>query len=85
MSDEEWAIFQPFVSPGRAMKGWPARDHRRVFDGIFWITRTGALAGPAGLFRRTAAQGASIVAAPLIPERGRRFMGTPRLDLSPAV
>jgi transposase len=42
MSDEEWAIFQPFVSSDRPMKGRPPADHRRVLDGIFWITRTGA-------------------------------------------
>jgi transposase len=42
MSDEEWDIFEPFVAPGGLRKGRPAGDHRRVLDGIFWITRTGA-------------------------------------------
>ena len=42
MSDEEWDIFQPFVSPDLPKKGRPPVDHRRVLDGIFWIARTGA-------------------------------------------
>jgi transposase len=39
MSDDEWALFAPFLtcSTGRL----PAA-HRRVLDGVFWITRTGA-------------------------------------------
>jgi len=41
MSDEEWAVFQPFVS--RQGAGRRPRDHRLVLDGIFWIARTGAL------------------------------------------
>jgi len=42
MSDEEWAIFQPFVTSDVPRKGRPPGDHRRVLDGIFWIGRTGA-------------------------------------------
>ena len=42
MSQEEWEIFEPFVAPSGSRKGRPAEDHRRVLDGIFWITRTGA-------------------------------------------
>jgi transposase len=38
MSDEEWAFFEPFVT---ARTGRPS-DCRRVLDGIFWVTRTGA-------------------------------------------
>lgn len=39
MSDEEWAIFEPFlISP----TGRPPKGHRRVLDGVFWIARTGA-------------------------------------------
>ena len=38
MSDEEWAFFEPFVT---AQTGRPS-DYRRVLDGIFWVTRTGA-------------------------------------------
>lgn len=39
MSDEEWAIFEPFlVSEG----GRPPSNHRCVLDGIFWMARTGS-------------------------------------------
>ena len=42
MSDEEWAVFCPFLTGNRTQGGRPARDHRRTLDGIFWIARTGA-------------------------------------------
>jgi len=35
LPDEAWAVCEP-------LGGRPARDHRRVLDAIFWITRTGA-------------------------------------------
>ncbi len=38
MSDVEWAFFEPFVTP---RTGRPS-EYRRVLDGIFWVTRTGA-------------------------------------------
>ena len=38
MSDAEWAFFEPFVV---ARTGRPS-EYRRVLDGIFWVTRTGA-------------------------------------------
>lgn len=38
MSDAEWAFFEPFVTP---KTGRPS-EYRRVLDGIFWVTRTGA-------------------------------------------
>jgi transposase len=37
MSDPEWEFFEPFV----VATGRPC-DCRRVSDGIFWVTRTGA-------------------------------------------
>ncbi len=42
LSDEEWAFFAPFVIEAGPLRGCPPLDHRRVLDGIFWITRTGA-------------------------------------------
>jgi len=42
MSDEEWAVFSPFLTENRAQGGRPPRNHRRTLDGIFWIARTGA-------------------------------------------
>ena len=38
MSDEEWAFFEPFVTPKTGRPG----EYRRTLDGIFWVTRTGA-------------------------------------------
>jgi transposase len=42
MTDDEWAIFAPFLITSSPQGGRPARNHRRVLDGIFWIARTGA-------------------------------------------
>lgn len=42
LSDEEWAIFAPFVIETGAFRGRPPRDHRRTLGAIFWIARTGA-------------------------------------------
>jgi transposase len=38
MSDEEWAFFEPFLTFSTRR---PAKAHRRVLDGIFWMARTG--------------------------------------------
>ena len=42
MSDEEWAVFEPFLLGCRSRGGRPPFNHRRTLDGIFWIARTGA-------------------------------------------
>nr|WP_246270368.1 IS5 family transposase [Hongsoonwoonella zoysiae] len=42
MSDAEWAFFAPFLIEGRSRGGRRPQDHRKVLDGIFWITRTGS-------------------------------------------
>jgi transposase len=42
MTDEEWAIFEPFLAAPGQQGGRPPSNHRRVLDGIFWIGRTGA-------------------------------------------
>jgi len=39
MSDEEWAIFEPFLV---SECGRPPSNHRCVLDGIFWMARTGS-------------------------------------------
>ena len=41
MTDEEWAFFSPFLTENRSRGGRRPVDHRRVLDGILWITRTG--------------------------------------------
>lgn len=42
MTDQEWAIFEPFLTCPSPHGGRPPKDHRRVLDGVFWINRTGA-------------------------------------------
>ena len=42
MTDDEWAIFAPFLTMPSASGGRPPDNHRRVLDGILWIARTGA-------------------------------------------
>jgi transposase len=44
LSDEEWALLAPVLpgGDGSPRVGRPAREDRRVLDGIFYILRTGA-------------------------------------------
>ena len=42
MSDEEWALHEPFIRALRAPNGRKPVSHRLVLDGIFWISRTGS-------------------------------------------
>ena len=42
LSDEEWAVFAPFVIEQGPKRGRPPADHRRVLDAMFWIARTGS-------------------------------------------
>ena len=42
MEDAEWAFFEQFIIAIRGRGGRPARNHRLVLDGVFWIARTGA-------------------------------------------
>ena len=41
MSDEESAIFEPFLA-SLAEGGRAPKNHRKVLDGVFWMNRTGA-------------------------------------------
>ena len=42
LSDCEWTFFEPFLIETGPKRGRPPKDHWRVFDGFFWIARTGA-------------------------------------------
>ena len=42
MTDEEWAIFMPFLTTASSRGGRPPKNHRHRLDGILWICRTGA-------------------------------------------
>jgi transposase len=42
MTDDEWAIVEPFLTTPSSRGGRPPGNHRRVLDGVLWICRTGA-------------------------------------------
>ncbi len=42
MTDQEWGIFAPFLASPSPLGGRPPKDRRKVLDGVFWISRTGA-------------------------------------------
>lgn len=42
MTDQEWAIFEPFLTRPSPDGGRPPKNHRKVLDGVLWIGRTGA-------------------------------------------
>src|SRR5579862_7774258 len=44
LTDAQWAILEPVFRPKRRSdgRGRPWRDTRAVFQGVFWILRTGA-------------------------------------------
>ena len=41
MTDDEWAIVEPFLATASLRGGRPPANHWRVLDGILWICRTG--------------------------------------------
>jgi transposase len=41
MSDDEWAVFAPFLIGSRARSGRRPLNHRRVLDAVLRVTRTG--------------------------------------------
>jgi transposase len=43
MTDEEWAVFEPFLARASPHGGRPPKNHRKVLDGVLWINRSGAL------------------------------------------
>jgi transposase len=42
LSDAAWARLVPLLPPQKPRTGRPAKDHRRVVEGIIWVLRTGA-------------------------------------------
>ena len=45
ISDEQWAIIKPYIPRHKTRndgRGRPWRDDREIFNGIFWILRSGA-------------------------------------------
>ncbi len=42
MTDGQWALIEEMFPANGERVGRPWNGHRRVFDGIFWILRTGA-------------------------------------------
>ena len=41
MTDDKWAIFEPFLKRWPVLGSRPTLDHRRTLDCITWIGRTG--------------------------------------------
>lgn len=42
LSDAQWRQLQPLLPPQKSWTGKPAKDHRKVMNGILWVLRTGA-------------------------------------------
>jgi transposase len=42
ISDEKWAVIEPYLSGQRGQWGGIAQDNRRFINAVFWILRTGA-------------------------------------------
>ena len=42
LNEMDWERLRPLFPPQKAWVGRPAKDHRRVLNGILWILRTGA-------------------------------------------
>ena len=41
LTDEEWALCEPFVIDTGPFRGRPPGSHGRVLEAIFWVARTG--------------------------------------------
>jgi transposase len=45
LSEMQWQMIEPLLpKPKRRKRGRPPKDNRRVFEGILWVLKTGALA-----------------------------------------
>jgi transposase len=42
LTDKQWALLGPILPPHKPKTGRPNKDHRRIVNGLLWITRTGA-------------------------------------------
>ncbi len=42
LSDEQWALIQPLLPPEKPPIGRPSISHRRFFNALLWLVRTGA-------------------------------------------
>src|SRR5215211_7128165 len=42
LTDAQWERLRPLLPPQKPHSGRPAKDHRKVLEGILWIVRTGA-------------------------------------------
>lgn len=42
LKDKEWKLIASLLPPPKRGRGRPRRDDRQIFNGIFWILRTGA-------------------------------------------
>ena len=42
LTDKQWERLQPWLPSQKPKTGRPARDHRKIINGISWVIRTGA-------------------------------------------
>lgn len=42
LTDEQWALIEPYIPFSKARTGRPAANRRIVLNGIFWLLHTGA-------------------------------------------
>ena len=42
LTDPQWQQLEPLLPPQKPATGRPAKDHRRIINGILWVLRTGA-------------------------------------------
>jgi transposase len=42
LRDRQWQQLEPLLPPQKPTTGRPAKDHRRIINGILWVLRTGA-------------------------------------------
>jgi hypothetical protein len=42
LTEAQWSLIEPLLSPRRGRVGRPLHDHRRVLGGILWVARTGS-------------------------------------------
>jgi transposase len=42
LTDEQWALVEPYIPVSKARTGRPAANRRIVLNGIFWLLHTGA-------------------------------------------
>ncbi len=40
LNDKEWQFLEQLVRLGKGLRGRPPKQHRQIFDAIFWVAET---------------------------------------------